>query len=85
MLYGVTHAAGLRIHAHPTSTTMKAPQSNTTRRILADEEKARKLMESLRTGRPEAIEVNGKFVYAVRRRPSGSTQRDNRSGDAERR
>ena len=45
---------------------MKAPFSETTREILADDEKAAQLIEAARTGSPGPIEINGKVVYLKR-------------------
>ena len=45
---------------------MKAPLSEITREILANDEKAAQLVEAARTGSRGPIEINGKVVHLQR-------------------
>ena len=47
---------------------MKAPMSKRARRILADEERARKVVSAARKGEPTEVEVDGQ-TYVVRKAP----------------
>lgn len=47
---------------------MKAPMSKRARRLLSDDETARKIVNAARKGKPTEVNVNGK-TYVVRKAP----------------